>query len=162
MIYIKLSIAFLTHFIPLIPTPWNHQETSGFLMFSGTLERNHWYEQWYELGWYTHPFSTLFLNIAIDIQWILISNYQDCINSVCTCGLEIKTTTHYLLHSFHCTLLPSARQSINESILKKHDKLITKALLYGDDKFDLSCFKSIISSTIEFIVSTKGFSNWLV
>ena len=50
----------------------------------------------------------------------------------------------------------------DESILKKHDKLITKTLLYGNDKFDLSCNKSIISSTIEFTVSTGRFSNSLV
>ena len=53
-------------------------------------------------------------------------------------------------------------KKIDESILKKHDELITKTLLYGDDKFDLSCNKSIISSTIEFIVSTEIFSNSLV
>ena len=45
---------------------------------------------------------------------------------------------------------------------KKHDELITNTLLYGDGKFDLSCNKSIISSTIEFTVSTKRFSNLLV
>ena len=93
-------------------------------------------------------------------------NFQDCVNQICTCGLEIETTTHFLLH---CPLFQSARQSllinikkIDESILKKHDKRITKTLLYGDDKFDLSCNKSIISSTIEFIVSTERFSNSLV
>ena len=44
---------------------------------------------------------------------------------------------------------------------KKHDELITKTLPYGDDKFDLSC-KSMISSTIDFIVSTERFSDSLV
>ena len=85
---------------------------------------------------------------------------------MCVCGVEIETTTHFLLH---CPLFQCARQSlltnikkIDESILKKHDELITKALLYGDDKFDLSCNKSIISSTIEFIASTERFSNLLV
>ena len=34
-----------------------------------------------------------------------------------------------------------------------------KTLLYGDDKFELSRNKSIISSTTEFIVATKRFSN---
>ena len=79
---------------------------------------------------------------------------------------EIETTTHFLLH---CPLFQSAGQSplinimkINESILKKHDELITKTLLCGDDKFDLSCNKPVISSTIEFIVSTERFSNSLV
>ena len=90
-------------------------------------------------------------------------NFQDCFNPICICGLEIETTTHFLLH---CPLFQSARQSllinikkIDESILKKHDELITKTLLYGDDKFDLSCNKSIISLKIEFIVSTERFSN---
>ena len=93
-------------------------------------------------------------------------NFQDCINPMCDCGLETEITTHFLLH---CPLFQSARQSLlmnikktDESILKKHDELITKTLLYGDDKFDFSCNKSIISSTIEFIVSTGRFSNSLV
>ena len=53
-------------------------------------------------------------------------------------------------------------KKIDESILKKHDELITKTLLYGCDKFDLSCNKSIISGTIEFIVFSEKFSNSLV
>ena len=91
-------------------------------------------------------------------------NFQDCINPICACGLEIETRTHFLLH---CPLFQCARQSLltnikktDESILKKHDELITKTLLYGD-KFDLSCNESISSSTIEFIVSTERFSNSL-
>ena len=53
-------------------------------------------------------------------------------------------------------------KKIDESTLKKHDELITKTLLFGDVRFDLSCNKSIICSTIEFIVSTERFSNSLV
>ena len=93
-------------------------------------------------------------------------NFRNCINPVCVCGLEIETTTHFHLH---CPLFQSARQSllinikkIDESILKKHDELIAKTLLYGDDKFDVPCSKSIISLTIEFIVSTERFGNSLV
>ena len=93
-------------------------------------------------------------------------NFQYCIKPICVWGIEIETTTHFLLH---CPLIQCARQSlltsfkkIDESILKKHGKLITKTLLYGDDKFDLSCNKSLIFSTIEFIVSTERSSNSLV
>ena len=93
-------------------------------------------------------------------------NFQDCIKPICVFGLEIETITHFLLH---CPIFQCARQSlltnikkINESILKKHDTLITKTLLHGDDQFDLSCNELIISSTIEFIVFTEIFSNSLV
>ena len=93
-------------------------------------------------------------------------NFQDCINPICAGGLEIETTTHFLLH---CPHFQSAKQSllvnikkIDESILKKHDELITKKLLYGDGKFEMSCNTSIISLAIEFIVSTERFSNSLV
>ena len=93
-------------------------------------------------------------------------SFQDFINWLCACGLAIETTTHSLLH---CLLFQSARKSLlinikktDESISKKHDKLITKTFLYSDDKSDLSCNRSIISSVIEFIVSTEIFSNSLV
>ena len=25
-------------------TPWKHEKTSGFMIFSGSIERNQWYE----------------------------------------------------------------------------------------------------------------------
>ena len=85
---------------------------------------------------------------------------------MCACGLQTETTTHFLLH---CPLFQSARQSllinikkIDENLLEKHGELITKILLYGDEKFNLSCSKCITSSTIEFLVSTERFSNSLV
>ena len=34
-------------------------------------------------------------------------NFQDCINPMCVCGVEIETTTHFLLH---CPLFQCARQ----------------------------------------------------
>ena len=68
---------------------------------------------------------------------------------MCVCGLEIGTATCFLLH---WPLFQSARQFLlisikksDESILKKQDELITKTLMYGDGKFDLSFNKSIIS-----------------
>ena len=103
------------------------------------------------------PFSKHFL-----CSW---QNSQGVAQSYQRALLKLSRS-HFLLHFL---LFQSARQSlltninkIDESILKKHDELITKTFLYGDNKFDLSCNKSIISSTIEFIVSTERFSNSLV
>ena len=38
------SVSLLTHFMPLVSlyTPWKHQKTSGFLIFLGGIERDHW------------------------------------------------------------------------------------------------------------------------
>ena len=89
----------------------------------------------------------------------------DCINPICDFCLEIETPINFYLH---CPFFQSARQSflinikkIDESILKTCNDFSTKKLLHGNDKFDLSCHKSI-SSTIEFTVSSKRFSNSLV
>ena len=35
-------------------------------------------------------------------------NFQDCINPICVCGVEIETTTHFLLH---CPLCQCARDN---------------------------------------------------
>ena len=87
-------------------------------------------------------------------------NLQDFINCICVCGLEIETTTHFLLH---CPLFQSARQSllinvkkIDQSISKKRDELITKTLLYGDDKFDSFCNKSIILQQLNSLLLLKA------
>ena len=107
---------------------------------------------------------------SLRLGWVIYHefthNFHHCINLICVCGLEIESASHFLLHF---TIFQSARQSllinikkIDESILKKHGKLITKTLLYGEGKFDLSWNKSIISLTIEFIISSEKFSNSLV
>ena len=62
-------------------------------------------------------------------------------------GLKLLTILRLGLSHLRYSLLINVMK-IDESISKMYDELITKALLYGDDKFDLSCNKSIISSTI--------------
>ena len=71
-------------------------------------------------------------------------------------SLKILANCIFVLH---CLIFQSVRQffliiiKIDESILRKHDKLITKPLLYGNDKFDLSCNKSMIYSADVFNLS---------
>ena len=93
-------------------------------------------------------------------------NFQDFLNPICDCGLEMETRTNFLLS---CPLFQSARQSllimikkIHKSILKKHGERFTKTLLCGGDEFDLCCSKFILFSTIEFIDSMERFSDLLV
>ena len=41
-----INRTFLTHYMPLVSfyIPWRQQESSGFFMFSGCIERNQWHE----------------------------------------------------------------------------------------------------------------------
>ena len=45
-IYLSMFKGLLTHFMPQVSfnTPWKHQKTFGFLMFSGGIERDLWHE----------------------------------------------------------------------------------------------------------------------
>ena len=51
-------------------------------------------------------------------------NFQDCVNPVCSCGQEIETSTHFLLH---CSIYHSARQTLFEKV-KKIDSSILKQM----------------------------------
>ena len=44
-------------------------------------------------------------------------NFQDCINSICSCGQEIETTSHFFLHCFNYQLLLIVKQE--KHFLKK-------------------------------------------
>ena len=64
-------------------------------------------------------------------------SFQDCLNPLCFCGNEIKTSTHYLLHcptytKERMTLLNKI-ESINCGILEFSDAVVTKILLLGDN-----------------------------
>ena len=68
----------------------------------------------------------------------------------------------------HCSNYHSARQTlfekvkrIDSSILKQSDWVITKILLFGDEKLKAALNKSIMLSTIEFLQATKRFKTSL-
>ena len=62
--------------------------------------------------------------------------FQDWLNPTCSCGNDIATSAHFLLHCSHysnerSTFLNTIR-NINRTILNKNDLQITETLLYGD------------------------------
>ena len=88
-------------------------------------------------------------------------SFQDCLNTLCLCGNEIKTSTHYLLHrpaytKKRLTLLNKSK-SINCSILESSDAAVTKILLFIDNTLSNSSNTVILNSTIEYIISTQRF-----
>ena len=67
-------------------------------------------------------------------------NFLDCLNPICSCGLDIESTLHFLLHcpSFNnerSTLL-STLNKIDCKLLELTKSSLSQTLLYGNTLFD--------------------------
>ena len=86
-------------------------------------------------------------------------NFQDILNPICSCGENIETTTHYLLHCSNylnerMTLLTNL-QNVEENILDKNYSRLSEILLFDDSSFKDAKNTSILNSTIHYIFDTK-------
>ena len=81
--------------------------------------------------------------------------FQDCIDPICSCNHEIKTSTHFLLH---CSNYDCARQTLFEKVseidsimLKQIDQVIviTKHLSFGNENQKLLKKIQLIKSLME-------------
>ena len=88
-------------------------------------------------------------------------NFQDTLSRICSCGENIETNTHYLLHCSNylnerMTLLTNL-QNVEENILDRNYSRISEIHLYGDSSFNDVKNTSILNSTIQYIFGTKRF-----
>ena len=88
-------------------------------------------------------------------------NFRDTLNPICSCGENIETTAHYLLHCSNdlnerMTLLTNL-QNIAENILDRNYSRISGIFLFGDYSFNNAKNTSILNSTIQYIFDTKRF-----
>ena len=92
-------------------------------------------------------------------------NFQDCLNPLCSCSLEIEDTTHYL---FHCRHFSTQRANLMNSIksvfqnfefLSENNK--KDLLLFGDSRFSKNKNKVILEATLTFIKKTERFTGSL-
>ena len=93
------------------------------------------------------------------------NNFQDCLNPLCLCSLEIEDTIHYLLHcqyflEHRINLINSVR-SVSENFESFSDNDKRDILLYGDPRFDTNKNKLILELTITYIKNTDRFSGSL-
>ena len=82
-------------------------------------------------------------------------NFQDTLSRIRSCGENIETNTHYLLHCSNylngrMTLLPNL-QNVEENILDRNYSRISEIHLYGDSSFNDVKNTSILNSTIQYI-----------
>ena len=89
-------------------------------------------------------------------------SFQDTLNPICTCGEDIETTSHYLLHcpdylEERKTLLNTI-SCIVPNIFDFNNDQLTEILLYGKDDLDNINNTSILDATINYLIETKRFT----
>ena len=93
-------------------------------------------------------------------------NFQDTINPLCSCSLEIESTSHFFLRCQNFitprTNLMNELRKLDSSILNLDEISLTKLLLYGDSKFENKVNKKILLASINFVLSTKRFEGQLM
>ena len=91
-------------------------------------------------------------------------NFQDCLNPLCSCSLEIEDTSHYFLHCHHFSHHRVVLMNIVKSICNNFDSMpdnIKDLLLYRDSRFDENKNRVILKATINYIKNTERFSGSL-
>ena len=72
---------------------------------------------------------------------------------------EIETSTRFNLHcsNYHCPsqILSKKISKINSTILMQNDQVITKLMLFGNEKLIAAQNKSILKSTSELLQATE-------
>ena len=93
-------------------------------------------------------------------------NFQNTINPLCSCSLEIELTSHFFLRCQNFitprTNLMNELCKLDSSILNLDEISLTKFLLYGDSKFKNKVNKKILLASKNFIFSTKRFEGQLI
>ena len=93
-------------------------------------------------------------------------NFQDTLNSICTCGCNVESTCHFLIH---CPNFLTERKTllnqitnIDSNILNQADATITKTLLFGNSKYSNEINLQILNASAEFILTSKRFDEPLL
>ena len=92
-------------------------------------------------------------------------NFQNFINSLCTCSLEVESTAHFFLHCHHYhnirAKLLNSLEVIDTNLLKLSEEQLTKVLLYGFSQLDQNQNRNVLNSSIDFTVELKRFESSL-
>ena len=101
--------------------------------------------------------------LSVFSEQVLFNPFQDCVNPICSCGQEIETSTHFLLRcsNYQCARQTLLKKKIDSTNLKQNDQVITKLLLFGNQKLKVAQNKSILTSTMDFLQATERFKTSL-
>ena len=92
-------------------------------------------------------------------------NFQNCINPLCSCSLEVESTVHFFLHCHHYhdirAKLLNSLEVIDTHLLKLSEEQLIKVLLYGFSQLDQNQNGNILNSSMDYIVESKHFESSL-
>ena len=93
-------------------------------------------------------------------------SFQASLNPIFSCGNDIETSAHFLLH---CHNFSNERSnfldiigSIDRNILTRDDSQVIETLLYGDSNLNNIANTLIMNATIDFLIATKRFDMFVV
>ena len=94
-------------------------------------------------------------------------NFQNCINPLCSCAMDIESTSHFFLY---CPLfkdktitLLSTLNKIDCKLIETNESFLIETLLFGNSLFDLKKILSFfLNASIDYILSTKRFEEALL
>ena len=93
-------------------------------------------------------------------------NFKECVNTLCSCGLQVESVSHFLLHCHYFTdarkTLLNELRLVDENILNQSGSGMVELLLYGSAKFKFQQSCSILKSSIKFIIKAEKFSGSLM
>ena len=85
-------------------------------------------------------------------------NFENWINPLCTCSLEVESAVHFFLHCHHYhnmrAKLLNSLEVIDTNLLKLSEEQLTK-VLYGFSQLDQNQNRNILNSPIKYIVESK-------
>ena len=89
-------------------------------------------------------------------------SFQDTLNLICSCGEDIETTSHYLLHCpdylEERKILLNTISCIVPNIFDPNNDQLTEILLYCKEDLDNINNTSILDATINYLIETKRFN----
>ena len=93
-------------------------------------------------------------------------SFLDLLNPLCSCGLDIEITCHFLLHCPNFinerSLLLNNVSRVTKDKLSPCDTSVMKLLLYGYDSLDLVTNTLILNASVDFILSNNRFDGPLL
>ena len=92
-------------------------------------------------------------------------NFQNCLNLLCSCSLEIKDTSYYLLHCIHFSHnrvhLVNSAKLVCDNFESMSNNVKKDLLLFSDSRFDENKIKVILEATVSYIKNYGRFSGSL-